>query len=301
MEESVNEAFGGAEIGAGNGRLSGRRRGGGGWKGPGGVAVVGLRCLTCLLGLVLVLALALVLAEAGCGRKPVLVFAAASLADALQEAGTVWQHEHPETPVQFNFAGSDSLARQIAAGAPADLFVSANRAQLDRAERTVSGRAVALLGNQLVVVAPRGSGARVGSAQDLLAFERVGLADPEGVPAGQYARAWLEKAGVWKRLAPKVVPALDVRANLAAVASGSVPVGVVYATDAVAGDSARRVRVVYRVPPEEAPEIVYWAAPVEGARSGSRAFLEFLLSPEAAQVFRGYGFRHLPTRGAPGS
>lgn len=252
-----------------------------------------------LAGLALTSALAV--AQTGCGGKPVLVFAAASLADALQDAGAAWRRGHPGTPVQFNFAGSDSLARQIAAGAPADLFVSANRTQLDRAERTVAGHAVALLGNQLVVVAPRGSDARIAAPADLLAFDRVGLADPEGVPAGQYARSWLEKAGVWERLAPKVVPALDVRANLAAVASGSVPVGVVYATDAVAGDSAKRVRVVYRVPASEAPEIVYWAAPVEGGRPGGRAFLEFLLSPEAAQVFRGYGFRHLPTAGASGS
>ncbi len=276
------------EPGAGRlGRLGRFRRKAGAWTGLAALA------LTSTLGF------ALLLVQAGCGEKPVLVFAAASLADALQEAGTVWQRRHPETPVQFNFAGSDSLARQIAAGAPADLFVSANRAQLDRAERTVAGQAVALLSNQLVVIAPRGSDARVASAEDLLTFDRVGLADPEGVPAGQYARAWLEKVGVWKRLAPKVVPALDVRANLAAVASGSVPVGVVYASDAVAGDSARRVRVIYRAPPSQAPEIVYWAAPVEGARAGSRAFLEFLLSPEAAQVFHGYGFRHLPTRGAP--
>ncbi len=249
--------------------------------------------------LALILGATLGLAQTGCGRRPVLVFAAASLADALQAAGAAWERRHPATPIQFNFAGSDSLARQIAAGAPADLFVSADRAQLDRAERTEPGHSVALLGNQLVVIAPRGSDARVTSAADLLSFERVGLADPEGVPAGQYARSWLQEAGVWERLAPKVVPALDVRANLAAVASGSVPVGVVYATDAVAGDSAGRVRVVYRVPPTAAPEIVYWAAPVEDGRAGGRAFLEFLLSPEAAQVFRGYGFRHLPSRAAP--
>ncbi len=244
-------------------------------------------------------AVALGLAQTGCGNQPVLVFAAASLADALEDAGAAWREHQPgAAAVEFNFAGSDTLARQIAAGAPADLFVSANRAQLDRAKRTVSEHAVALLGNQLVVIAPRGGEAPVAGAADLLAFDRVGLADPEGVPAGQYARSWLERAGVWARLAPRVVPALDVRSNLAAVASGSVPVGVVYATDAVAGGSADRVRVVYRVPSSEAPEIVYWAAPVMGGRPGGRAFLEFLLSPEAAQVFRGYGFRHLPTAGA---
>ncbi|HUF77959.1 MAG TPA: molybdate ABC transporter substrate-binding protein, partial [Thermoanaerobaculia bacterium] len=175
---------------------------------------------------------------AGCGgeREPLLVFAAASLADALEEAGAAWEEGHPDTPVAFNFNSSNDLARQIAAGAPAGLFLSADRERLVAAGRADLTAAVALLGNELVVVAPAGSGTSVAGARGLLAFDRLGLADPEAVPAGVYARDWLEAEGVWDELSDRVVPALDVRANLAAVASGSVPAGVVYATDAGTSD-----------------------------------------------------------------
>lgn len=241
---------------------------------------------------------------AGCGSpKGLLVFGAASLADALEAAGSAWKAEHPQTPVEFHFAGSNDLARQIAAGAPADLFVAADRKRLDEAERVDPAAAVRLLGNELVVIAPRDpvgtGGRRVASARDLLAFERLGLADPEAVPAGVYAREWLEGQGVWGQLHDRVVPALDVRANLAAVASGSVPVGVVYATDAVAGDLGKRVTVLYRVPEAEAPPVVYWAAPVVGGPAAAGRFLEFLEGPEAGAIFRRYGFRHLPTESEP--
>lgn len=241
---------------------------------------------------------------AGCGRgDPVLVFAAASLGDALEEVGEAWRAEHPETPVDFHFAGSNDLARQVAAGAPADLFVAADRKGLVAAERVDLDAAVPLLGNRLVVVASRQVADRgersVASARDLLAFERVGLADPEAVPAGVYARRWLESEGVWDALRERVVPALDVRSNLAAVASGSVPVGVVYATDAVSGHLASRVRVLFRVPEAEAPPVRYWAAPVRGARPAALRFLARLQDAEAGEVFGRHGFRHLPT--APGS
>lgn len=236
----------------------------------------------------------------GAGDGPLLVFAAASLADALEEAGAVWEARYPEAPVAFNLAGSNDLARQIAAGAPADLFVSADRERLVASGRADLGAAVALVGNELVVVAPAGSEATVAGARDLLAFERLGLADPEGVPAGAYVRRWLEAEGVWRELRDRVVPALDVRANLAAVASGSVPVGVVYATDAAGSD---RVEVLHRVPRDPGLEVVYWAAPIDDAGGGRRAeaerFLAFLAGPEAAEVFEGAGFRHLPT-GEPG-
>jgi len=265
-----------------------------------------------VLGLPLLLVV-LVSVQAACGTpQSLLVFGAASLADALEAAGAAWSADHPEAPVAFNFAGSNDLARQIAAGAPADLFVSADRAQLDAAERVLADRAVPLLANSLVVIVPADRPdvagqepppAAVRSARDLLAFDRIALPDPQAVPAGVYARRWLEQTGVWPALAGRVVPALDVRANLEAVASGSLPVGVVYATDAA---SSERVEVVYRVPGPPAspdgpgPEIVYWAAPIEGAdvRGGER-FLDWLRSPEAGAVFRRFGFE--PLAGGPGA
>lgn len=278
----------------------------------------------------------------GSAEEPLLVFGAASLADALEEVGEAWEAEHPGEPVAFSFAGSNTLARQIAAGAPADLFVAADRERLVRSRRAGLEGAVPLLGNTLVVIAPRMEETpgierlRIGvrEPEDLLVFDRIGLADPEAVPAGVYAREWLERSGVWDELRDRVVPAVDVRANLEAVASGGLPVGVVYGTDAAASD---RVEVLYRVPPPEAPEVVYWAAVVRGADrepagrggraealdpagpappeprgpsgapasegggdasggGGTRAerFLRFLTGPEAGEVFRRYGFRHLP-------
>lgn len=241
----------------------------------------------------------------GGSAEPLLVFGAASLADALEDVGETWAAEHPGEPVAFNLAGSNTLARQIAAGAPADLFVAADRESQVRSRRADLEGAVPLLGNTLVVIAPRMEetpdierlGIGVREPEDLLVFDRIGLADPEAVPAGVYAREWLERSGVWDELRDRVVPAVDARANLAAVASGSVPVGVVYATDAAA---SARVEVLYRVPPSEASEIVYWAAVVDGASEGEGAadgavrFLRFLAGPEAGEVFRRYGFRHLP-------
>lgn len=258
----------------------------------------------------LLAALAVVACASGCpasgdgSGEPLLVFGAASLADALEEVGRIWEAEHPEEPVAFHFAGSNALARQVAAGAPAHLFVAADRERLAGSGRADLERAVPLLGNELVVIAPRMEEIPgierlrigVGEPKDLLVFDRIGLADPDGVPAGVYARKWLEGAGVWDELRDRVVPAVDARANLAAVASGSLPVGVVYATDAADHD---RVEVLYRVPLAEAPEVVYWAAPVDGASDGEaqaeRAgrFLSFLAGPAAGEVFRRHGFRHL--------
>ena len=248
--------------------------------------------------------------QAACGgHRSLLVFGAASLADALEAAGRTWSAAHPDAPVAFNFAGSNDLARQIAAGAPADLFVSADGAQLDAAGRAAEGRAVALLANSLAVIVPKGAERTadgetpvpvVRSARDLLAFDRIALPDPQAVPAGVYARQWLEQTGVWPALADRVVPALDVRANLEAVASGSLPVGVVYATDAAISD---RVTVVYRVPGPPAqpdgpgPKIVYWAAPIDGGDvRGAERFLAWLRSPEAAAIFRDFGFEALPSQ-----
>src|SRR5436305_6216340 len=233
----------------------------------------------CGLGLLLLLAAP---APPPPPAQEILVFAAASLSDALTEIGRAYAASGGGR-VAFNFAASNDLARQIEAGAPAAVFVSANRAQVERLEKVgkvPAGASFALLGNTLVVVVPRLAPAApdtapppVAGPRDLLAFERLSLADPAAVPAGVYARTWLERAGVWPQIAPRVVPALDVRAALAAVAAGNVPAGIVYATDAA---SSPRVKVVYRVPAEETPDLRYFAAPVAPATPEATAFLAFL-------------------------
>lgn len=220
------------------------------------------------------------------------MFAAASLSDALTEVGKAYEASGGGKMV-FNFAGSNDLARQIEAGAPAQVFISADQAQVDRlakAGRVRAGEAFPLLGNSLVVVVPRDSKTQaLAGPADLLSFDRLALADPAAVPAGVYARTWLEKEGLWGRVASRVVPSLDVRAALAAVASGNLPAGIVYATDAA---SSQRVRVVYRVPAERAPAVRYYAAPVaqEAAKPAVSGFLTFLHGPAAREIFVRHGF-----------
>jgi molybdate transport system substrate-binding protein len=248
-----------------------------------------------LPGLLLVL---LLLAAGPAGAQDLNVYAAASLSDALREVAQAWAASGGGK-VSFNFAASNDLARQIEAGAPAHVFLSANREQVDRLEkagRVRSGSAFALLGNSLVVIVPAGSKVqKISGARDLLQLDRLALADPAGVPAGVYAKAWLEREKVWERLASRVVPTLDVRAALAAVASGNLPAGIVYATDAT---SSSQVRIAWRVPSEAAPEVRYFAAPVaqKEANPAAARFLAFLRGAKARAIFVRYGFTPVPER-----
>lgn len=221
----------------------------------------------------------------------VLVFAAASTTDALQELGRAFTQEHGHT-VEFAFGASSDLARQAVAGAPADAFLSADTAKMDLVEKAglvQAGTRVDLLSNRLVVVVPVDSKRQVASAVDLKQVKRVALADPAAVPAGLYAKAWLERAGVWKELEPRVVPSLDVRAALAAVEAGRVDAGVVYATDAAL---SKRVRVVLTVPEAEGPRIVYPVAALSRGKAAvaGAAFVRFLRSDTARRVFEKHGF-----------
>jgi molybdate transport system substrate-binding protein len=230
-------------------------------------------------------------AEAGPapGSAEISVFAAASLADALSEIGAAWAASSAGRPPFLNFGGSSDLARQIRAGAPADVFFSADAAQMDGLEREGLVRRaerVDLLSNTLVVVVPAGSAAQVRRASDLATFRSIALADPQAVPAGVYARTWLERLGLWGVLLPRVVPALHVRAALAAVESGNVEAGIVYRTDAA---RSSRVRVALQVPREDGPAIVYPVAPV-GASRGGAGFVAFLQAPSARETFARHGF-----------
>lgn len=219
------------------------------------------------------------------------VYAAASLSDVLDEQSTAFRSAHPFARVEFNFGGSNILARQILHGAPANLFIAADDIQmrlLEEAGRVEAGSAVPLIANRLVVVVPAAAKEKtLGGAEDLLRFRRLAIADPQGVPAGVYARTWLEREGMWKRLEERVVPVLDVRAALSAVASGNLPAGIVYATDAA---SSKGVRVVYEVPEDRAPRVLYYAAVIGGSNHLAEFFLDFLSSPRAAEIFRRHGF-----------
>ena len=223
----------------------------------------------------------------------VTVFAAASLSDALGELAASY-HRSTGDDVRLNLGASSNLARQIREGAPADVFFSADEAKMDalaRAGLIEPGTRRSLLSNALVVVVPADSRLAPASAGDLAspAVRRLAVAEPATVPAGIYAKEYLERLGLWRALAPKIVPAENVRAVLAAVESGDVDAGFVYRTDALV---PRRVRVAWTVPPAEGPRISYPVAVVRGGDNpaGARRFVAWLESPAARSVFAKYGF-----------
>ena len=219
--------------------------------------------------------LALLLALS-CTRTPeVRVYAAASLTDALREIGAAYEQQTGERVV-FNFAGSNVLARQIREGAPADLFLSADEASMDA---VAPHERASVLSNTLVVV---GEGIR--SPRDLIG-KRVALAEPSSVPAGIYARQYLTKIGLWEAVAPNVVPTANVRAALAAVASGNVDAAIVYRTDATRG-------FAFEIPRHEGPRISYPFAVLTEADNpaGARRFLAYLTSKPSLAVFERHGF-----------
>lgn len=232
-----------------------------------------------------------------CGEPPrkVQIYAASSLREACEELGADWRTEHPEVELSFNFAASNFLAQQILAGQRADLFLSADVPQL---EAVRAGGALlregprAWLSNQLVVVVPAsGSAPSIARAEDLARADvrRLSLGNPQAVPAGRYAKAWLQSAGVWGQVAERVAPAVDVRAALAAVESGACDAGVVYSTDAALSP---RVRVAYRVSVAEGPAIEYTLAALHGAGrpADALALLEYFSGERAAAVFARHGF-----------
>lgn len=222
---------------------------------------------------------------------PIIVSAAISLTDALQDVRAAYAAAGGG-PVRFNFAGSNVLARQIANGAPVDVFISADEAQMNYAqERGAIDRSSRfdLLANRLAVVTERGHARDVPAAAALARVRRIAIGDPAAVPAGAYARHFLERAGLWKRVERRLIPLRNVRAALAAVESGAADAAVVYESDAAASS---RVDLAFVVTGPAAPRIVYPAAIVSRSKKRQEAerFLTFLRSPKAAAIFRKYRF-----------
>lgn len=224
------------------------------------------------------------------GDGAVTVFAAASLGPAMEEVGRAYPHG-----VTVSVAGSGAVARQIAQGAPGDVVVLANSAWMEwLVARGVVAQPVALLGNRLVLIGPAGSAELPALGADALlarlAGGRMAMGQTRGVPAGIYGRAWLEAEGLWPALAPHLAEVENVRIALALVARGETPLGLVYATDALAEPG---VRVLYTVPEAPGWQVVYPGAALSDA---GRAFLEYLGGPAAQAIFAHHGFVPL---GAP--
>ena len=240
-----------------------------------------------------VLVAALALPQGLPAAKPITVSAAVSLTDALSAVAEQYGREGRGT-VRFNFAASNVLARQIVAGAPADLFISADQAQMDvvaAANMVADGSRVDLLRNQLAIVVPNDRPRTMTGPRDLLgeSFKRIAIGEPSAVPSGVYAKAWLEQLGLWSQLEVRMVPTGSVRAALAAVESGAADAGIVYRTDARV---ALKATVAYVLPADRGPRIVYPAAIVRGSAVAeeARRFLDYLRGAAAARIFERYGF-----------
>jgi molybdate transport system substrate-binding protein len=227
--------------------------------------------------------------------QDLLIFAAASLKEALDEAGQEFQRASG-TKAVVAYAASSALAKQIENGAPADIFISADLDWMDYlAQRKLINAATRanLLGNRLVLITPADSKIQTEikpgfPIAKLLGEGRLAVADPDSVPAGKYARAALAKLGVWASVENKLARGDNVRAALNFVARGETPLGIVYQTDAYA---EKRVKVVAQFPADTHSPIVYPAALTAGARhAAAPAYLAFLKSKAARAIFAKHGF-----------
>lgn len=222
----------------------------------------------------------------------VTVFAAASATNAIQDLAALYEKEQG-VKVVASFAASSALAKQIEQGAPADVFISADlkwMAYLDDKDKIVKTSRRNLLGNRLVLVAPKGKvfPVKLEKGFDLPgAFQGRWCSCGPDVPIGQYSQQALTKLGWWAALEPRLAAAPDVRSALAFVERGECAVGIVYETDAkVSG----KVEILGAFPADTHSPVLYPAALVQGAKPAVQGFLDFLRTPAAAKVFRQYGF-----------
>jgi molybdate transport system substrate-binding protein len=239
-------------------------------------------------------------ASAGEQRRPaanrqVVVSAAVSLTEVLQQLAPTYQQATGDQLV-LNLGASNTLARQIRFGAGVDVFISADEAQMDASAMQIDASSrVDLLSNQLAIAVPDDRPRTMMSARDLLdpAIRRIAIGDSAAVPAGVYAKQYLQSIGIWPDVARKIVPAGSVRLALAAVESGAADAAIVYHTDVA---TAARAREALLIPGAEGPRIVYPAAIVRAGKNpaGGRRFLTFLQTPAAAAVFTRAGFIALP-------
>lgn len=233
-------------------------------------------------------------APAARAQKRVTVFAAASVKEALDEVASAWRSESGGR-ARIAYASSGVLARQIDRAAPAGIFLSANRRWVDwlaSRHRLLAGTRVRLLGNRLVIVAPRDLPEpvplRTAPILARLGDRPLAVGDPRHVPAGIYARAALVELGLWPALEARLAPAANVRAALALVARGEAPLGIVYRTDARA---EARVATVATFPLNSHPPILYEAAIVRGGDAdAARRFMAFLTGITARAIFLKHGF-----------
>ncbi len=227
------------------------------------------------------------------GKSDITVSAAVSLKDALDAATQLYNSKNPGAAVHFNLGGSGTLQRQIEQGAPADLFISASPAEMDKLDSEsllLAGTRQNLVANRVVLIIPNAATA-VTRFEDLAKPEvkLIAIGEPRTVPAGMYAEQILTHLGLYDRLKPKLVFGKDVRDVLTYVATGNADAGIVYATDA---RISPKVKVVAEAPPGSHSPVIYPIAVVRASRNAAAAndFETFLLSAPARAVFAKYGF-----------
>jgi molybdate transport system substrate-binding protein len=227
--------------------------------------------------------------------RDVLVFAAASVKNALDEANNLFQFENGSGTV-VSYGASSALAKQIENGAPADVFISADLDWMDHLEQRkliMPDTRAKFLGNKLVLIAAANSNVAPAIGQNFplaqaLGNNRLAMADPAAVPAGKYGKAALDKLGVWASVASKIAPAQDTRAALLLVARGEAPLGIVYQTDAAAD---KNVKIVGTFPESSHPPIIYPIAILARSTNGvAPVYVQYLLSPKAEPFFEKQGF-----------
>lgn len=236
------------------------------------------------------------LAEPSGTSDPVIVFAAASTTNAMTDIIDVYTEHHPRKIVT-SFASSSTLAKQIDNGAPAHIYLSANIKWMDYLEHKhliAPGSRIDLLGNRIVLIAPHDSAVQKIEIKPgfplgkVLGDGRLTMGDPDHVPAGIYGKQAFQSLGVWDQVKAKLAPMKDVRAALALVERGEVPLGQIYATDAAI---SKKVRVVGTFPTDSHAPIVYPLAVIAGQGNPDvDRFMDFLRSPQSADIFKRYGF-----------
>jgi len=225
----------------------------------------------------------------------VVVFAAASLKNALDEIASGWAKDTGKPMPKISYAASSALAKQIEQGAPADLFISADLDWMDyvaKKDLIKADTRVNLLGNKIVLIAPRDSKTTINVKQGfdlakVLAGGKLAMGNVDAVPAGKYGKAALEKLGAWDGVKNNIAQAENVRAALLLVARGEAPFGIVYATDAAAEPN---VKIVGSFPEDSHPPIIYPAALTTTAKPEAAAFLDRLKGGAARQIFERQGF-----------
>ena len=248
----------------------------------------------------LAMALAVVLlAAAGARAQEVTLSVAVSLKEATEELGRTFMTAHPGVTLLYNFGASGDLQKQIEAGAPVDVFLSAAQRQMDELEKRgliVAASRRAFARNVLTVIKPADSRVDITKPADLLEARvgRIVVGNPKSVPAGQYAEESLRALGLWDRLRPKLVFAENVRQALDYVARGEVDAGFVYTTDAAA--RAQGVKEAFRPPDDSYRPVVYPGAVVAASKQAAlaQAFLDLLASPQGRTVLGRFGFQPPP-------